>query len=239
MVSAICPNCKILLVEAASTSVADLSSAEQYATTQADYVSNSWSSDEGTETYDSDYQRLRSDRGRDRRPRLQLHRAVARHTSKRRRRRRNELDVDQPAHGNRMVARRERLQQDLRQAQLPKRFEHWVLDARAGRRLGRCRSPDGGGGLRHVRAARMARLWGTSVATPIVASLFALAGYASANPAGNLYSHTSSLNDISSGSNGTCGAPLCVAGQGWDGPTGTRQPEWRRGVLEDNSCRHR
>ena len=56
MVSAICPNCKILLVEAASTSVADLTSAEKYATAQADYVSNSWSSNEGTETYDSDYQ---------------------------------------------------------------------------------------------------------------------------------------------------------------------------------------
>jgi subtilase family serine protease len=66
---------------------------------------------------------------------------------------------------------------------------------------------------------------GTSVATPIVASLFALAGYASANPAGNLYSHTSTLNDISSGSNGTCGAPLCVAGRGWDGPTGLGSPD--------------
>ena len=66
---------------------------------------------------------------------------------------------------------------------------------------------------------------GTSVATPIVASLFALAGYASANPAGNLYSHTSTLHDISSGSNGTCGAPLCVAGRGWDGPTGLGSPD--------------
>ena len=63
------------------------------------------------------------------------------------------------------------------------------------------------------------------VATPIVASVFALAANASANPAGNLYSHTSTLNDISSGSNGACGAPLCVAGQGWNGPTGLGTPE--------------
>jgi subtilase family serine protease len=65
---------------------------------------------------------------------------------------------------------------------------------------------------------------GTSVATPIVTSVFALAGYASTNPAGNLYSHTSALSDITSGSNGMCGAPLCVAGQGWDGPTGLGTP---------------
>ncbi|HEY2553606.1 MAG TPA: S8 family serine peptidase, partial [Candidatus Cybelea sp.] len=55
MISAICPNCKILLVEAASASIADLSSAEQYATANADYVSNSWSGNEGTQTYDADY----------------------------------------------------------------------------------------------------------------------------------------------------------------------------------------
>ncbi|MGA2760842.1 MAG: S8 family serine peptidase, partial [Candidatus Cybelea sp.] len=55
MVSAICPNCKILLVEAASTSTADLRSAEQYATSKADYVSDSWSTPEGTQTYDGVY----------------------------------------------------------------------------------------------------------------------------------------------------------------------------------------
>jgi hypothetical protein len=32
------------------------------------------------------------------------------------------------------------------------------------------------------------------------------------------------LNDIVSGSNGACGAPLCIAGKGWDGPTGLGTP---------------
>jgi subtilase family serine protease len=65
---------------------------------------------------------------------------------------------------------------------------------------------------------------GTSVATPITASVFALAGNASSNNPGNLYSHASSLNDIVAGTNGGCGAPLCVAGPGWDGPTGLGTP---------------
>jgi hypothetical protein len=39
-----------------------------------------------------------------------------------------------------------------------------------------------------------------------------------------LYSHTSSLNDVTTGSNGHCGAPLCKAGAGWDGPTGLGTP---------------
>ncbi|MGA2760421.1 MAG: hypothetical protein ABSF08_08910, partial [Candidatus Cybelea sp.] len=65
---------------------------------------------------------------------------------------------------------------------------------------------------------------GTSVATPIVASVFALAGNASSTPAANLYSHTSGLNDVTAGSNGVCGAPLCIAGHGWDGPTGLGTP---------------
>ena len=65
---------------------------------------------------------------------------------------------------------------------------------------------------------------GTSVATPIVAATFALGLNASANPA-NLYTHSSMFNDISAGNNGTCGAPLCIAGAGWDGPTGLGSPQ--------------
>ncbi len=65
---------------------------------------------------------------------------------------------------------------------------------------------------------------GTSVATPIVASVFALAGSTGTNNPGNLYSHASSLNDVTSGNNGNCGAPMCTAGTGWDGPTGLGTP---------------
>ncbi|MGH2895888.1 MAG: peptidase S8, partial [Solirubrobacteraceae bacterium] len=38
-------------------------------------------------------------------------------------------------------------------------------------------------------------------------------------------SHTSSLFDVTSGSNGTCGGSyLCTAGPGYDGPTGLGTP---------------
>jgi subtilase family serine protease len=67
---------------------------------------------------------------------------------------------------------------------------------------------------------------GTSVASPIIASVFALAGTPATGtyPAALPYSHTSSLNDVTSGKNGTCGAPICTAGTGWDGPTGLGTP---------------
>ncbi len=67
---------------------------------------------------------------------------------------------------------------------------------------------------------------GTSAASPIVASVYALAGTPGASDTPNAYpyAHTANLNDVTSGSNGTCGAPLCTAGTGWDGPTGLGTP---------------
>jgi subtilase family serine protease len=67
---------------------------------------------------------------------------------------------------------------------------------------------------------------GTSVAAPVVASLYALAGNGNSITYGSFsYSHTSSLFDVTSGSNGSCGGtPLCTATTGWDGPTGNGTP---------------
>jgi subtilase family serine protease len=66
---------------------------------------------------------------------------------------------------------------------------------------------------------------GTSVASPIIASVYALAGNASTVNYGSFpYSHTSSLNDVTSGSTSNCGNDLCTAGPGWDGPTGLGTP---------------
>jgi subtilase family serine protease len=67
---------------------------------------------------------------------------------------------------------------------------------------------------------------GTSVASPIIASIYALAGNASSlSYASSIYSHTSSLYDVTSGSNGSCGgAYLCTAVSGYDGPTGLGTP---------------
>lgn len=66
---------------------------------------------------------------------------------------------------------------------------------------------------------------GTSVASPVIASVYALAGNASTVTYGSFpYAHTSSLFDVTSGSNGTCGSYLCTAGAGYDGPTGLGTP---------------
>lgn len=66
---------------------------------------------------------------------------------------------------------------------------------------------------------------GTSVSSPIIASFYALAGNAATVNYGSFpYGHTSSLNDVTSGSNGNCGNRLCRAGTGWDGPTGLGTP---------------
>ena len=66
---------------------------------------------------------------------------------------------------------------------------------------------------------------GTSVASPVVASVYALAGNASSVTYGSYsYSHTSGMFDVTSGSNGSCGNDLCNATTGWDGPTGNGTP---------------
>ncbi len=67
---------------------------------------------------------------------------------------------------------------------------------------------------------------GTSVSSPTLASVYALAGNASTVTAGSYpYSHTSALNDVTTGSNGSCGGTyLCTAEVGYDGPTGSGTP---------------
>jgi subtilase family serine protease len=67
---------------------------------------------------------------------------------------------------------------------------------------------------------------GTSVSSPIIASVYALAGNAASVTYGSYgYSHTEYLNDITTGSNGTCSpAYLCTAEPGYDGPTGNGTP---------------
>lgn len=69
---------------------------------------------------------------------------------------------------------------------------------------------------------------GTSVASPIIASFYALAGNAlgsTAVPASFLYGTPGALYDVTSGSDGRCSPSyLCEAGVGYDGPTGLGTP---------------
>lgn len=64
---------------------------------------------------------------------------------------------------------------------------------------------------------------GTSVATPIVAGIFALTGHAGATP-DFPYRNSGAFFDVEKGANGNCGNVLCTAGPGWDGPTGVGTP---------------
>ncbi|MBS2967102.1 S53 family peptidase [Actinocrinis puniceicyclus] len=69
---------------------------------------------------------------------------------------------------------------------------------------------------------------GTSVSAPIIASVYALAGNAASINNSYPYAHTAYLTDITVGSNGFCPVyQLCHARPGWDGPTGLGTP---RGV---------
>ncbi|MET7450932.1 putative Ig domain-containing protein [Streptomyces sp. NPDC005574] len=68
---------------------------------------------------------------------------------------------------------------------------------------------------------------GTSASAPIIAGVYALAGTpGSADyPAKYPYTHTSSLYDVTSGSNGSCSPSyFCTAATGYDGPTGWGTP---------------
>jgi subtilase family serine protease len=67
---------------------------------------------------------------------------------------------------------------------------------------------------------------GTSAAAPIVAAVYALAGTPGPTdyPAAYPYAHKANLFDVATGSNGSCPAPMCIAGTGWDGPTGLGSP---------------
>ena len=70
------------------------------------------------------------------------------------------------------------------------------------------------------------KVGGTSLGAPIVAAIYALAGNADTVVAGShSYAHASSLFDVLQGSNGTCSPVyLCTAAAGYDGPTGLGSP---------------
>ncbi|HEY8718785.1 S53 family peptidase [Pengzhenrongella sp.] len=66
---------------------------------------------------------------------------------------------------------------------------------------------------------------GTSASAPIIGAVYALsgntAGYANALP----YQNSAALNDVTTGSNGSCPTiQWCTARAGWDGPTGLGTP---------------
>jgi Carboxypeptidase regulatory-like domain len=77
---------------------------------------------------------------------------------------------------------------------------------------------------------------GTSLASPLVAAMYALAGTPVAGTYPVTYPYhdpeqSSDLFDITQGANGACGNVLCTAGPGWDGPTGLGTPDGIKALV--------
>ena len=225
MVSAICPNCHIILVEARTASTSDLTTAEDYATARANAVSNSWSGGEGITSFDSHYNvsgvaitASTGDSGFNSTaqwPAILPSVVGAGGTSLTSVSPRVESAWSGAGSGCSTIYAKPSFQSGINTGCTKRAESDASADA----------DPNTGVAVYDTfRSGGWLVFGGTSVSSPILASVFALAGNSSTNNPANLYSHTSSLNDITSGSNGSCGAPLCTAGVGWDGPTGLGSP---------------
>jgi hypothetical protein len=74
---------------------------------------------------------------------------------------------------------------------------------------------------------------GTSAASPFSAALFTAAGHGDAR-APFVYKHADAFTDITMGTSGTCGSILCEGAVGWDGPTGLGTPDQAKLVAIGN-----
>lgn len=229
---AICPNCKILLVEANSNSFSDLLKAEDYAIAHAKVASNSWGGGEfsGEISNDSYFNHVghpitfsSGDGG---------------------------YGVEYPASSQYVTAvggttltlnsnntyKSETVWSGTGSgcsAYEPK--PTWQKDTGCVRRtvadVAADANPNTGAAVYDSFGYNGHSGWfkvgGTSLSSPIIAALYALAGNAASTVDGSYsYSHKSALHDVTSGSNGSCGGSyLCTAKTGYDGPTGNGTPK--------------
>src|SRR5579859_3787821 len=232
MVSAICPNCHILLVEASSNSFANLSAAvDEAATLKANEISNSY----GGSEYSSEV----SDQSHYNHPGIAI--TVSSGDSG--------YGVQFPAASQYVTAVGGTT---LNKASNTRGWSEtvwsgagsgcsaydpkpsWQKDTGCSNRtvadVSAVADPNTGVSVYDSYSYQGRSGWlvfgGTSVASPIIASVYALGGNAASVTYGSYpYSHTSSLFDVTSGSNGSCGGSyLCTAGAGYDGPTGNGTP---------------
>jgi subtilase family serine protease len=231
-----CPGCRILLVEARSASFADLSTAEDYATRHATVVSNSWGAGEflGENAFDSHFTR----------PGVPI--TVSSGDSG--------YGIEYPAAspgvtavGGTTLTRVSTTSPATWteaawagsgsgcSAYEPK--QAWQHDTGcAGRTVADVAAdadPNTGAAVYDSVPYQGRSGWfvvgGTSLASPLVAAVYALAGNGSATTGGSypyLNGGPASLRDVTAGSNGSCGGSyLCTAGLGYDGPTGLGTPQ--------------
>ena len=226
MASAICPNCHILLVEAKTNSFANLGAAENRAVTMgASVVSNSWGgSDASDATYGSFFN----------------HPGVAITVSSGD----AGYGVEYPASSHYVTAvggthlvvgggTRGWTETAWSGAGSGCSTFNTALSGAAGAGTGcalraeadvsAVADPNTGVAVRYN--GKWLVFGGTSVASPIIAGVYALAGNEASIDNNYPYTHSGSLFDVTSGSNGTCPTTQwCNARAGWDGPTGLGTP---------------
>ncbi|MHB8059449.1 MAG: S53 family peptidase [Gaiellaceae bacterium] len=229
---AVCPNCKILLVEAASSSVNNLVAAvDTAAKLGADVISNSWVVKEfrSETSLDSHFNRpgiaitaASGDTGYGVSwPAASRYVTAVGGTT---------LDLD--SSGERV--RESAWEQGGSGCSAYEAKPAWQSDSGCNRRtvpdVAAVANPDTGAAVYDSYGYSGRRGWfkvgGTSLATPIVAAIYALAGNAGEVVAGSYpYSHASALFDVQEGTNGKCApAYLCNSVAGFDGPTGLGAP---------------
>jgi subtilase family serine protease len=232
MVSAICPNCNILLVEATSNSNNNLYSADDYASAHANYISNSWSGGESSSETGSDSHFNKSGKiftfatgdsgfGAQYPATSSYVTAVGGTSLNTASNSRGWSETAWSGAGSGCSAYE--AQQSWQSANSNVTS---VCSRRAEADVSAVADPNTGVAVYDSTSYQGRKGWqvygGTSVATPILASVYALSG--NTNNASYTYSHASSLFDVTSGSNGSCGTLLCNATTGWDGPTGLGTP---------------
>jgi hypothetical protein len=245
-VSSVCPNCNILLVEASSASIDDLgASVDEAVTLGAKFVSNSYgaSPEPATEaSYDQYYDHPGvavtasagdSGYGVNYPSASQYVTAVGGTTLTR--------DSSAPRGWDESVwgsaSAGEGTGSGCSAYEPQPSFQQGIsqLDAvcsnRATADVAADADPDSGLGIYDTTGeSGWLQVGGTSLASPIIAATYALAGPPQAGTDPNAYPYhdpgqAADLNDITSGANGTCGNVLCTAGTGWDGPTGLGSPD--------------
>jgi hypothetical protein len=230
MASAVCPNCKLLLVEASSDSGDALYLAEDFAAAHAKFVSNSWGGPEynGETTDDVHFNHpgvaitvSSGDNGNGAQfpATSQFVTAVGGTTLRRgggSARGFTETAWDGAGSGCSAFESKPAFQQVTTNC-----------TRRAEADVAAVADPATGVAVFQTFGANgWAVYGGTSAAAPIIAGVYALAGTPAAGdqPAAYPYAHPANLFDVTSGNNGNCGAPQCTAGTGWDGPTGLGTP---------------